>query len=160
MNGDSKMNLIKPNTEDLRKYDPVAAADRPYEPFPDIDPGIIPLGSRVLVQIRTPRSKTVGGILTPIALQDEQLWTTQHAKVRSLGPLAFKRRSDGVEWPEGAWVKVGDHVRIPRHGTGDRWWVRDEETGQAALFSIWEDHNLIGLHTGDPERIATTEYGG
>ena len=33
------------------------------EAFPDVDPGIQPFGSRVLVQIRTAKTKTSGGII-------------------------------------------------------------------------------------------------
>ena len=37
--------------------------DNADEAFPPCDPGIMPFGSRVIVQIRTPKTQTKGGII-------------------------------------------------------------------------------------------------
>jgi len=60
--------------------------------FPEADPGLVPFGSRVLVQKRSPRETTRGGIVVPHETQETEFWNTQVAKVITLGPAAFKNR--------------------------------------------------------------------
>ena len=62
------------------------------EAFPAVNAGVQPFGSRVLVQIRTPRKVTKGGIILATDTKDTEKWNTQVAKVVSIGPLAFKNR--------------------------------------------------------------------
>lgn len=124
------------------------------EAFPVIDPGLKPLGSRVLVQIRMPRAKTKSGIILQRETQETEQWNTQVAKVIEVGPLAFKNRNTMEMWPEGQWCGVGDFVRVPKYG-GDRWQVdKYDEKGtkldEAALFVIFNDHDLVGKLTTDP----------
>lgn len=118
------------------------------EAFPAVDAGIQPFGSRVLVQIRTPKRKTSGGIILDIGSRDTEKWNTQVAKVLSVGPLAFKNRNDMKPWPEGDWCKEGDFIRVPKYG-GDRWEV-PMENGESAMFVIFNDLDIIGKVTGDP----------
>src|SRR2546423_431478 len=86
------------------------------EAFPDIVPGIAPFGSRVLVQIRTAKAKSKGGIELVQETREAVAYNTQVAKVRGLGPLAFKNRTSMEPWPEGAWCQLGDFVRVPKYG--------------------------------------------
>ena len=72
------------------------------EAFPPCEPGVEPLGSRVLVQVRTPKSKTKGGIILTREVQETESYNTQVAKVLMIGPLAFKNRENMTPWPEGA----------------------------------------------------------
>lgn len=116
--------------------------------FPNADPGIQPLGSRILVQIRNPKQKTASGIILDTGTQDVEKWNTQVAKVISVGPLAFKNRDTQQPWPEGAWCKPGDFVRVGKYG-GDRWEV-PLPNGDVALYVIFNDLDMIGLVTGDP----------
>jgi len=116
--------------------------------FPDIDPGVRPFGSRVLLQIRKAKTKTKGGIILAGETRDTETWNTQVAKVRALGPLAFHNRNTMEPWPEGSWVKVGSYVRAPKYG-GDRWSVRVED-GEEILFVLFNDLDLLGEITGDP----------
>lgn len=116
--------------------------------FPQADPGIQPLGSRILVQIRNPKQKTASGIILDTGTQDTERWNTQVAKVIALGPLAFKNRDTQQPWPEGAWCKPGDFVRVGKYG-GDRWEV-PLPNGDVALYVIFNDLDMIGLVTGDP----------
>ena len=121
------------------------------EAFPDADPGIIPFGSRVLVQIRTPQTKTASGIIIDNGSRDTEKWNTQVAKVVNVGALAFKNRNSMEPWPEGSWCKPGDHVRVPKYG-GDRWEV-PLSNGESALFVIFNDLDIIGQVSGDPLAI-------
>lgn len=126
------------------------------EAFPAADAGVQPFGSRVLVQIRTPKSKTSGGIILHSESRDTEKWNTQVAKVISIGPLAFKNRNTMEHWPEGSWCNVGDFVRVPKYG-GDRWEVplTKETMGEkeSAMFVIFNDLDIIGQVTGDPLAI-------
>lgn len=123
-------------------------SDALSEAFPDVDPGVRPLGSRILTQIRTPKTKSAGGIILGADVQETELWNTQVAKVIAVGPLAFKNRDTQKTWPEGEWCGVGDYVRVPKYG-GDRWQVKIKDS-DFALFVIFNDLDIIGLVTGDP----------
>jgi co-chaperonin GroES (HSP10) len=90
--------------------------------FPEADPGLVPFGSRVLVQKRSPREVTKGGIVVPHETQETEFWNTQVAKVIALGPAAFKNRDSLEVWPEGDWCEIGAYVRVPKYG-GDKWFV-------------------------------------
>lgn len=118
------------------------------EAFPDVHPGIQPFGSRVLVQIRTPRRVSRGGIILSAETQDTEKWNTQVAKVISVGPLAFKNRDTQKTWPEGEWCSAGEFVRVPKYG-GDRWEVPVNKN-DSAMFVIFNDLDIIGRVIGDP----------
>lgn len=125
------------------------------EAFPAADAGVQPFGSRVLVQIRTPKTKTTGGIILHSESRDTEKWNTQVAKVVSVGPLAFKNRNTMDQWPEGSWCGVGDFVRVPKYG-GDRWEVplgAKDGQHESAMFVIFNDLDIIGQVTGDPLAI-------
>ena len=123
------------------------------EAFPAVDPGAIPLGARVLVQLRrTKKTVTSAGIILVSETKETEKWQNMVAKVISLGPLAFKKRDTMESWVEGTWCEVGDFIRVPKWG-GDRWEVpvpnesRDEDP---ALFMVLNDHEVIARLTGDP----------
>ena len=123
--------------------------------FPDLDPGLVPYGSRILVQKRSPRTRSRGGLIVPEETQETEFWNTQVAKVISLGPAAFKNRDTLEVWPEGEWCKKGTYVRVPKYG-GDKWFVfTSEEVAKAtgvdkACFVLYNDLDLIGEITCDP----------
>ena len=120
------------------------------EAFPAVDAGVQPFGSRVLVQIRTPKKK-VGSILLVQDTKDTEKWNTQVAKVVAVGSLAYKNRNTQELWPDGQWCQPGDFVRVPKYG-GDRWEVplnKDEN----AMFVIFNDLDIIGKVTSDPLAI-------
>jgi co-chaperonin GroES (HSP10) len=125
------------------------------EAFPVIDPLMAPYGARVLVQLRAVKEKvTASGIVLPEETKETEKWNTMIGKVIAVGPLAFKKRESMEPWPEGAWAQVGDYVRVPKWG-GDRWEI-DFETNSLkgkALFTFFNDHELIGKVTGDPRDI-------
>ena len=121
------------------------------EAFPTADAGVQPFGSRVLVQIRTPKTKTASGIIIDNGSRDTEKWNTQVAKVVSHGPVAYRNRNTLEPWPEGGWAHPGDYVRVPKYG-GDRWEVPLPD-GSNALFVIFNDLDIIGRVEGDPLAI-------
>lgn len=88
--------------------------------FPVVDPGEIPLGSLVLLQVKQPMTKTSGGIVLTKNDIETEFDNTSVAKVLDIAVGAFKNRSTLEPWPEGAWVEVGDYVRVSQHN-GKRW---------------------------------------
>ena len=119
--------------------------------FPDVDPGAVPFGGRVLLQVRRVRKKSAGGLVLVSETQEVEKWNTQVAKVIAVGPLAYKNKNDLTPWPEGVWASVGDFVRSPKYG-GDRWHVDIEGEDEPALFMICNDTELIARVTGSPLR--------
>jgi co-chaperonin GroES (HSP10) len=119
--------------------------------FPDADPGVRPLGSRILIQIRTPETRSKGGIILTEGDKDTQMWNTQIAKVIAVGSLAFCNRNTMEPWPEGAWCKEGDFVRAPRYG-GDRW-TSEAKDGAKAYYVLLNDMDILGMVTSDPLAI-------
>ena len=137
---------------------PELGYDNQEQAFPVVDPGFTPFGSRLLVQIRSPRTVTKGGIFIPDDSRDTEFWNTQVAKVISLGPGAFKNRDTLEEWPEGAWCREGSFVRVPKYG-GDKWFVdlpgaESSRIGvDKACFTIFNDLDIIGEITCDPMEV-------
>lgn len=119
------------------------AYDTLDQAFPDVNPGFIPFGSNVLVQIRTPMLRSRGGIELPPDTRETELWNTQVSKVISLGPAAFCNRDTLEVWPEGKWVHPGTFVRCPKYG-GDRWEVPVPNSQDSALFVVFNDLDLVG----------------
>ena len=125
------------------------------EAFPEVDPGAQPVGGRILVQWRqTIKKTTSSGIVLVEETKETEKWNNQVAKVIAVGPLAFKKRDTLEPWPEGNWVEVGDFVRVPKWG-GDRWEVPfgNPADGETALFSVFNDHEVIAKVTGDPLKV-------
>lgn len=125
------------------------------EAYPAVDPEFRSFGNRVLVQLRTPKNETAGGILLPGTAQLEEIaqWNTQVARLIECGPVAFRNRDNLELWPEKEWAKPGMFVRVPMHG-GDRWWKPvPGRTDHRALFAVYQDVDLKGEYTGDPLAI-------
>lgn len=119
------------------------------EAFPCTDPGVKPYGSRVLVQIRTPKSKSAGGIILHPETRDTERWNTQVAKVIALGPVAFRNRETLQVWPEGEWCQPGQFIRVPKYG-GDQFFADVRGQSEQALFVLFNDLDVIGEVTCDP----------
>ncbi|MBV2205085.1 MAG: co-chaperone GroES [Pseudomonas sp.] len=112
------------------------------EAFPDVNPGVMPLGTRVLVQLRTVRSKTSSGLILVDDTKQFNKVTTQLGRVIQIGPIAFRNRETGQLWPEGVWAQPGHLVRIPKYG-GDRFERKIPGTDDTALFCLFSDHEII-----------------
>jgi co-chaperonin GroES (HSP10) len=122
------------------------------EAFPAVDPGAIPLGARVLVQLRRSKKILKSGLYLPNETRETEKWQNMVAKVIALGPLAFKKRDTMESWVEGTWCEVGDYIRVPKWG-GDRWEVPIPDADiheDPALFMVLNDHEVIAKLTGDP----------
>jgi co-chaperonin GroES (HSP10) len=128
------------------------------EAFPEVDPRVNPFGDKVLLQIRTPKKMSAGGILLVEETQETELWNTQVAKVIAIGPTAFKNSDTLEPWPEGAWCKPGMFVRCPKYG-GDRWQMPiPGRPGEFALFVQFKELDLSGEVTGNPLDIVAYVY--
>jgi co-chaperonin GroES (HSP10) len=103
----------------------------------------------VLVQIRRAKTRTASGIIVAPQARGVEQELTQIAKVRALGPVAFKNRDRAEPWPEGEWAKVGEFVRVPQYG-GDRWGIQIPGTDEYVTFVVFNDLDLIGRITCDP----------
>lgn len=112
------------------------------EAFPLVIAGVRPLGARILVQLRTVRTKTKSGIVMVEDTRQFNKANTQLAKIVELGPIAFRNRESGDLWREGVWARPGDYVRIPKHG-GDRFDRVIPGTDETAIFAIFTDHEII-----------------
>lgn len=124
--------------------------------YPDISPGIEPLGGRVLVQLKRIKKTTSSGIVLVNETREQEKWNTQTAKVVSIGPLAFKKKDTMEPWPEGVWADPGVFVRVPKWG-GDRFEVAvPGEPDEPALFMLINDHELIAKVIGDPSGYEET----
>jgi co-chaperonin GroES (HSP10) len=119
------------------------------EAFPVVEPGVRPLGARILVQIKTTKKTSTGGIILVEESKETEKWNTQVAKIVDMGPLAYCNRETGKPWTEGMWVSKGDFIRVPRWG-GDRFEVPIAGQDEPALFVIFNDHEAIAQITGDP----------
>jgi co-chaperonin GroES (HSP10) len=130
-------NPVAGNTADLQ------------DAFPVVDPGAVPLGARVLVQMRLPKKRmTSSGIILAAETVDTEKAQNPVGKVVAIGPLAFKKRDTMESWPEGSWVEVGDFVRVPRW-TGDRWEIPVSKD-DIVQFMLMNDHEIIAKLTSDP----------
>jgi len=112
------------------------------EHFPEIEPGFRPFGADILVQLRTVKEKTSGGIVLVKDTQEFNQENTMVGRVIRVGPLAFRNRETGNLWPEGVWAKPGDVVLVPKWG-GFRF-DRTLPSGDKAKFCIFKDHEIRG----------------
>lgn len=135
------------------------------EAFPVIDSEHIPFGSRVLLQIKSPATRTRAGLVLNQNDVETEHDNTKIAKVIAIGAGAFRNRETLEIWPEGEWVKVGDFVRIGLY-EGQRWKKlvgvkrhaikqRDEADkieieNVYAFYTLVEDLTISAKFTGDP----------
>ena len=112
------------------------------ECFPDIDPGVDVAGDRILVQLRREKTTSKGGIILVDETKQTLRFNETGAKVRQIGPLAYKSPDTLEPWPEGPWCKVGDLVRTIKYG-GDRFVVHPEDDGAPVVFITIQAREII-----------------
>jgi co-chaperonin GroES (HSP10) len=112
------------------------------ECFPDVDHGIEVAGDRVLVQLRRPKTASKGGIILVEETTQTIKFNETVAKVRQIGPLAYKSPEDLTPWPEGNWCNVGDLVRTIKYG-GDRFVVDAGDEGAPVVFITLQAREVI-----------------
>jgi co-chaperonin GroES (HSP10) len=120
------------------------------ECFPEIDHGIEVAGDRVLVQLRREKSTSKGGIILVDETRQTLRFNETVAKVRQIGPLAYKSPDDLKDWIEGPWCQVGDLVRTIKYG-GDRFIVNPDDDGSPVVFITIQAREIIS-------RIKSFEY--
>jgi co-chaperonin GroES (HSP10) len=125
--------VVKKDEPDLRTE---------LECFPDIDPGIDVAGDRVLVQLRREKTTSKGGIILVDETKATLRFNETVAKVKQVGPLAYKSPDTLEPWPEGAWCQVGDLVRTIKYG-GDRFVVSPEDDGAPVVFITIQAREII-----------------
>jgi len=118
--------------------------------FPDVDPGARPTGNQVMIQLRTVPKQSRGGIVLVEETKDFNKGNTQVARLVKCGQIAFKDRSTGETWKEGAWSEVGDIVLAPRYG-GFRFEVPVPGTEDEAIFAIINDFDIKMVIEGNFE---------
>jgi len=135
-----------------RDTDPVDPEELQWA-FPAVDAGMVPFGSRVIIQLRRIKKKTSkGGIILVEETKETEKWNNMIGMVVAIGPLAFKNRETMAPWPEGIWAEIGDYVRVPKWG-GDRWEVRvpnSDDNEDPVLFMTLNDHEVISKVTANP----------
>jgi hypothetical protein len=121
--------------------------------FPQVDPGLSPFGSRVLVQLKVPKKK-IGSLIVPEQQRDATRDNTQIAVIRAMGPLAFHNRTTLEPWPEGQWCHPGDIVLVPRFGQCERWQIINPEDGEPVEFRLYDDVGILGVCTRHPNETS------
>lgn len=109
--------------------------------FPNVEPGSRPVGNQVMIQLRTVPTQSSGGIILANETKDFNQGNTQVARLVRVGQIAYRDRSTGDEWKEGAWANVGDIVLAPRYG-GFRFEVPIPGTDDNAIFAIINDYDV------------------
>lgn len=146
------MSEVTPIASVSQTFDTPSTEDMAWA-FPDVQPGMVPFGGRVVVQLRRIKKKaTSAGIILVEETQESEKWNNMIGKVVAIGPLAFKNRDTMESWPEGTWAELGDFVRVPKWG-GDRWEVKvpgEDDIEEPALFMTINDHELISKVTANP----------
>ena len=117
--------------------------------FPEVDPGAKPTGPKVMIQLRTVPKK-IGSIVLVEETKDFNQGNTQVARVVRVGQIAFRDRSSGETWKEGAWAEVGDLVLAPRYG-GFRFTVPIPDSDEEAIFAIINDTDIQMVIEGNFE---------
>jgi len=112
------------------------------ECFPEIDHGIEVAGDRVLVQLRREKNTSKGGIILVDETKQTLRFNETVAKVRQIGPLAYKSPDNLEPWIEGPWCKEGDLVRTIKYG-GDRFVVNPDDDGAPVVFITIQAREVI-----------------
>ena len=112
------------------------------ECFPEIDHGIEVAGDRVLVQLRREKNTSKGGIILVDETKQTLRFNETVAKVRQIGPLAYKSPDNLEPWIEGPWCNVGDLVRTIKYG-GDRFVVNPDDDGSPVVFITIQAREVI-----------------
>jgi co-chaperonin GroES (HSP10) len=123
------------------------------EAFPVADSGVIPLGARILLQLKSIKKASSGGIILVEETRETERAQSMIGKVLALGPIAFKNRDTLSEWGEGIWCSVGDYVRVPRW-SGDRFTVPNPNDAEDQVsLQILNDFELWAKV--DPDQVLT-----
>jgi len=119
--------------------------------FPVVDPGREPLGNKITVQLMlVPKKK--GSIILAADTQDFNKNSTVVCRVIKIGQIAYRDRTSGETWKEGAWCDVGDVVLMPRYGGHNRVEIPlADDPDQTVIFCTYNDYDVIDKVVGQFE---------
>lgn len=119
--------------------------------FPEVNPGRLPLGGFITVQLRRNVRRLASGLYVPDDITEANDEFTTTGKVIGMGRLACCNRETGEPWTEGVWYKVGDFVDVPRLG-GFRFRkpIPDTHPKEWVIFCTLKDYEVFHLITEDP----------
>ena len=109
--------------------------------FPSIECGAKPTGNQILVQLRTVRKKSAGGIILAEETKEFNQSNTQVTRLVKQGQIAFRHRETGETWKEGAWAEIGDIIIMPKYG-GYSFELPIPGTDEKAIFSLFNDYEV------------------
>jgi hypothetical protein len=160
-----------PDAAGNSRGDPVY--DSVDEAFPDVTPPFAPAGSLVMIQMKVPAAKTTGTFNYGEMDRKTDRDNMQVGKVVRVGALAFCNRETREPWPEGAWCKAGDFVRVPKY-QGDRVPVEyihetkltDDCTGETKVkrfkdtveFVTYKDLAITGVYPDAASALAARAF--
>lgn len=124
----------------LDRFKPVMQPVKAWEPFPEVDHGIVPTPAPwVLVQKRTPRTK-VGSIVTSGDTQEVDGFRERIGKMLYVGPGCYKELSGTPAFgvTEG-WPAAGDIVVMPSDGGSEFTRVAKDGTKVIVKMFHWRD---------------------
>lgn len=114
--------------------------------FPEVDPGREPMGNKITVQLMAVPKKSAGGIIFAEETKDYNKQATIVGRVVRLGKIAYKDRTTGDTWKEGAWCNIGDLVLVHRYGGLNRVEIPGEES--SVIFCTYNDFDVLDKITG------------
>ena len=98
------------------------------------------------------QKKSQGGIILAEATKDFNKQATTVARVVMLGQIAYKDRTSGETWKEGAWCGVGDIVLVHRYGGMNRVEIPyGDDPDDRAIFCTYNDYDVLDKVTGQYE---------
>jgi co-chaperonin GroES (HSP10) len=100
--------------------------------------------------LRREKTTSKGGIILVDETKQTLRFNETVAKVRQIGPLAYKSPDNLDPWIEGPWCNVGDLVRTIKYG-GDRFVVDASDGGALVVFITIQAREIIS-------RIKNFEY--
>lgn len=119
--------------------------------FPPINIPIKPLRQLVTVQFRTKRARA-SGLYVPESAQLD-IWHDQIVKIVAMAENIFslrdQRTGELIPYAEKPWYKVGDYVRVPKHGVDIMYHApspEDFENIEAVSKEALESYTGTGLY--------------
>lgn len=120
--------------------------------FPEVDCGREPCGNKITVQLQMVKKK-VGSIILASDTQDFNKNATVVCRIIKIGQIAYKDRSSGETWKEGAWAEVGDIVLMPRWGGFNRVELPvGDGSENTVIFATYNDYDVVDRVTGQFEQ--------
>lgn len=130
----------------LNRFKPLMAPVAEWEPFPEIDPGVMPTPAPwVLVQKRTARTK-VGSIVTSGDTQEVDGFRERIGKMLHVGAGCYRDLSGTPAFGiTDNWPKAGDIVVMPSDGGME--FTRTAKNGTKVIVKMFHWRDIMGTVT-------------